>query len=76
MAIQAFEGLQKLDLIEVTKNGFYDHIKMEGNLTRYKATPKLSKMLNELDGHPLIDLQPNLDFNTILLRNIINGRRI
>ena len=76
MAIQAFAGLQKLDLIEVTKNGFYDHIKMEGNLTRYKATPKLSEMLNELDGHPLIDLQPNLDFNTILLRNIIDGRRI
>ncbi len=76
MAIQAFEGLQKLDLIEVTKNGFYSHIKMEGNLTRYKATPKLSEMLNELDGHPLIDLQPNLDFNTILLRNIIDGRRM
>ena len=76
MAIQAFEGLQKLDLIEVTKNGFYDRIKMEGNLTRYKATPKLSEMLNELDGHPLIDLQPNLDFNTILLRNIIDGRRM
>ena len=76
MTIQAFEGLQKLDLIEVTKNGFYSHIKMEGNLTRYKATPKLSEMLNELDGHPLIDLQPNLDFNTILLRNIIDGRRM
>ena len=76
MAIQAFEGLQKLDLIEVTKNGFYDHIKMEGNLTRYKATPNLSEMLNELGGHPLIDLQPSLDFNTILLRNIIDGRRI
>ena len=76
MTIQAFEGLQKLDLIEVTKNGFYSRIKMEGNLTRYKATPKLSEMLNELDGHPLIDLQPNLDFNTILLRNIIDGRRM
>ena len=76
MAIQTFEGLQKLDLIEVTKNGFYDHIKMEGNLTRYKATPKLSEMLNELDGHPLIDLPTNLDINTILLRHKIDGRRM
>ena len=76
MAIQTFEGLQKLNLIEVTKNGFYDHIKMEGNLTRYRATPKLSEMLNELDGYPLIDLPPNLDFNTILLRNIIEERRM
>ena len=76
MAIQTFEGLQKLDLIEVTKNGFYDHVKMEGNLTRYKATPKLREMLNELDGHPLIDLLPNLDSNTILLRQKIDGRRM
>ena len=76
MAIQAFEGLQKLDLIEVTKNGFYDHIKMEGNLTRYRATPQLSEMLVELDGHPLFDLPPNLDINTILLRHKIDGRRM
>ncbi|MDA9171436.1 hypothetical protein N9O69_05090 [Alphaproteobacteria bacterium] len=76
MAIQTFEGLQKLDLIEVTKNGFYDHVKMEGNLTRYKATPKLNEMLNELDGHPLINLPPNLDSNTILLRQKIDGRRM
>ena len=49
---------------------------MEGNLTRYKATPKLREMLNELDGHPLIDLLPNLDSNTILLRQKIDGRRM
>jgi len=76
MAMQAFEGLQKLDFIEVTKNGHYDHIKMEGNLTRYKATPKLGEMLGELDGHPLFDLRPNLDINTILLRYKIDGRRM
>ena len=76
MVIQTFEGLQKLDLIAVTKNGFYDHIKMEGNLTRYRATPKLNEILNELDGHPLIDLPPNLDINTILLRHKIDGRRM
>jgi hypothetical protein len=76
MAIQAFEGIQKLDLIEVTKNGFYDRIKMEGNLTRYRATPKLSEMLGELDGHPLFDLPLNLDANTILLRKKIDGRNM
>ena len=76
MAIQAFEGLQKLDLIEVTKNGFYDRIKMESSLTRYRATPQLSELLGELDGHPLIDLPPNLDANTILLRKKIDGRNI
>ena len=49
---------------------------MEGNLKRYRVTLKLSEMLNELDGYPLIDLPPSLDFNTILLRNIIEGRRM
>ena len=61
MAIQAFEGLQKLNLINVTKEGSYDRIKLEGNLTRYKATHELSEMLNELEGHPAITLKPNLD---------------
>ena len=49
---------------------------MEGNLTRYRATTKLSEMLGELDGHPLIDLPTNLDINTILLRHKIDGRRM
>ena len=76
MAIQAFEGLQKLDLIRVTKKGYYDRIKMEGDLTRYKATPRLMEMLDELDGHPAINLLPNLNTNTILLRNKIDGRKM
>ena len=76
MAIQAFEGLQKADLIRVTKEGYYDRIKMEGDLTRYQATPRLAEMLDELDGHPAINLLPNLNTNTILLRNKVDGRRM
>ena len=76
MAIQVFEGLQKLNLINVTKEGYYDRIKLEGNLTRYKATHELSEMLNELEGHPAITLKPNLDMNTILLRDKVEGRRV
>ena len=76
MAIQAFEGLQKLDLIRVTKKGYYDRIKMEGDLTRYKATPQLSEMLGELDGHPAINLLPNVNTDTILLRNKVDGKRM
>ena len=75
MAIQAFEGLQKLDLIEVTINGFYDRIKMEGSFKRYKSTDELSEMFDQLDGHPSITLKPNLNINTILLRNIVDGKR-
>ena len=54
MAIQAFEGLQMLDMIYVTKNGYYDRNKMEGDLTRFKATHNLIEMFNELEGHAAI----------------------
>ena len=75
MAIQAFDGLQKLDMIYVTKNGFYDRTTMEGDLTRFKATYKLGELFNELEGHPAIVLKPNLDVQTIILRNRIDGRK-
>jgi len=75
MVMQAFDGLQKLNLIQVTKDGYYDRIKMEGNLTRFKATDDLSEMFDQLGGHPLVTLMPNLNMNTILLRNIIDGKR-
>ena len=75
MTIYAFDGLQKLDLIYITKDGYYDRIKMEGSLIRYKATPRLSEMLEELDGHPAITLKPNIDIQTILLRHKVDGRR-
>ena len=50
MAMQVFEGLQKLNLITVTKEGHYDRIKLEGNLTRYKATHELSELFNQIEG--------------------------
>tara|TARA_A100001015_G_C15015598_1_gene725347 strand:+ start:520 stop:1878 length:1359 start_codon:yes stop_codon:yes gene_type:complete len=75
MVIQAFDGLQKLNLIQVTKNGYYDRIKMEGSLTRFKSTDELSEIFTQLDGHPAITLKPNLNSNTIFLRNIIDGKR-
>ena len=75
MAIHAFDGLQKLDMIYVVQDGYYDRIKMEGSLTRYKATLRLTEMFEELEGHPAITLKPNIDIQTILLRHKIDGRR-
>ena len=76
MAIQAFEGLQKLDMIYVTKEGYYDRNKLEGSLTRYKATHNLREHFRDLEGHPAITLKPNLDIQTILLRSKVNGQRV
>lgn len=75
MAMHAFDGLQKLDIIYVVQDGYYDRIKMEGSLTRYKATYRLTEMFDELEGHPAITLKPNIDIQTILLRNKVDGRR-
>ena len=75
MAIHAFDGLQKLDMIYVVQDGYYDRIKMEGSLTRYKATLRLTEMFEELEGHPAITLKPNIDIQTILLRHKVDGRR-
>ena len=37
MTMAAFDGLQLLNLIVVTKDGYYDRTKMQGGLTRYRA---------------------------------------
>ena len=76
MAMKAFDGLQELGLIRITKKGYYDRNIMEGNLTRFKATHNLRELFNELEGHPAITLKPNLDIQTILLRDRIDGRNV
>ena len=72
---QAFQGLINLDLIRITKDGYYDRIKMQGNLTRYKSTHRLIELLQDIKGNPAVLLKPNLDSENIILRNKINGKR-
>ena len=76
MTMNAFDGLQLLNLIVVTKNGYYDRIKMQGGLTRYRAREELLEMLNEIPEHPAIHIEPNPETEIILLRNIVNNQRI
>ena len=76
MTMAAFDGLQLLNLIVVTKDGYYDRNKMQGSLTRYRAREELLEMLNEIPEHPAIHIKPNLDAETILLRNEIDGRKV
>ena len=76
MTMAAFDGLQLLNLIVVTKDGYYDRTKMQGGLTRYRAREELLEMLNEIPEHPAIHLKTNLDIETILLRDIVNNQRV
>ena len=76
MTMQAFNGLLSLNLIMVTKDGYYDRTKMQGGLTRYRAREELLEMLNEILEHPAIHLKPNLDAETIILREEIDEKKV
>ena len=71
----AFEGLQSLCLIEITKEGHFDHIRLEGSLTRYVARDELQERLQQLEGNPALSIKPDVDKETIILRNTIDGHK-
>ena len=70
-----FDTMLSLRLIEITKDGYYDRVRLEGSLTCYTARDELQDRLLHLEGHPAIRIKPDLDSETILLRNTIDGRR-
>ena len=70
-----FDSLISMRQIEITKDGYYNKVKMEGSLTCFIARDELLERLQNLKGHPAISLKPNLDRECILLRNTIDGRR-
>ncbi len=76
MAMAVFDGLQKLGMIVQTKGGYYDHINMEGDLTRYRAAQSLLERIGEIEFHPAIHIKPNLDIETIILRDKVDGRKV
>ena len=60
----------------VIKDEYYDRTKIQSGLTRYRTREELLEMLNEIPEHPAIHLKPNLNSETILLRNIVDGKRV
>ncbi|MDA9673613.1 hypothetical protein N9U01_04290 [Paracoccaceae bacterium] len=73
--IAVHEGLLKLGFIEITQNGFFDREALQGDLTRYIAKDELLERLTELDGHPAITFKPDLNAETIILRNKVDGKK-
>ena len=71
----AFEGLQSLGLIKITKEGHFDHVRLEGSLTRYVARDELQERLQQLEGNPALSIKPDLDRETVVLRNTIDGHK-
>ena len=76
MVKQAFDGLMGLQLIYITKEDYYDFIKMEGSLTKYSAREELIEILKEIPEHSVFQIKPNLDDESILLSNYVNSQKI
>ena len=73
--IAVFEGLKDAGFIEITKDGYFDRATGTGSLTKFIARDRLLEMLNGLEGHPAIDVKPDVDRETIILRDNVNGQR-
>ena len=62
----AFDGLIALDMIEVTRNGFFDRETGNGGITKYKAKDRLLELLEGAEGNPFTHIKPNLDAASII----------
>jgi len=71
----AFDGLIALDMIEVTRNGFFDRETGNGGITKYRAKDRLLELLEGVEGNPFRDIQPDLNAECIVLRDHIDGVR-
>ena len=69
----AFDGLLHCRMIEVTTGGYFLRDERRGELTRFVPTDRLLERFEGLEGHPAILLRPDLDAETIILRNRIDG---
>ena len=74
--IAVFNGLLKMGFIEVTREGHFDRETFQGKVTRFVANDELLERLLELEGHPAISVKPDLDAETVILRNKIDGRKV
>ncbi|MDA9053402.1 hypothetical protein N9H65_04810 [Planktomarina temperata] len=74
--IAVFDGLLRIGFIEVTQEGYYDRVTLQGGLTRFVARDELLERLLELDGHPAISIKPDLNAETIILRNKVDGKKV
>jgi len=60
----------------VTREGHFDRTTYQGQTTRFVARDELLERLQELDGHPAISIKPDLDAETIILRNKVDGKKV
>ena len=72
----AFDGMIDCRLIEVTTNGYYMRDAGRGGLTKFVPTDRLLERFNGMEGHPAFVLTPDLDQETIILRNNLGADKV
>lgn len=70
----AYDWMVGSGLIHVTKIGFLDRNRGEGQVTRFAPLDELTERLGAIDHHPAIFFEPDLNAETIILRDTINHR--
>ena len=71
----AFDGLLVLGQIEVTHDGYFDRSTLQDAFTKFIAKDELLERLRDIDEYPAISLKPDLNNETIILRDVIDGER-
>ena len=56
----AFNGLQLLNYIEVTKDGYFDREIFQGAVTNFIARDELRERLLEIDEHPALSIAQDI----------------
>ena len=72
----AFDALINCRFIEITKKGYYMRETGQSGLTKFIPTDRLLERFESLEGHPAFQIKPNLDEETIILRDKINGKNV
>ena len=71
----AFNGLHLIGYIEVTKEGYFDRRILQGSLTKFVARDELLERLHEIEDHPALTIKQDLNKESIILRNVIDGQQ-
>jgi hypothetical protein len=66
----------KCRFIEVTTAGYYLREAGRGGLTKFISTDKLLERFESLEGHPAFVLKSDLDAETIILRDKLDGTNV
>ena len=71
----AFNGLQLLNYIEITKDGYFDRETFQRAVTKFIARDELRERLLEIDEHPALSIAQDITTECIILRDIVDGQR-